>query len=110
MKHQLWQTQCQSRKRNIVADALNKKAQHTLITVVITLLNLLRELEDLDIQLMLHKKANVQLLALTLQPSLMEEIRVNQDSDPELQRVKQNLEKGIQFQWTLLWDSLRYSV
>ena len=92
-----------------MADALNKKAQHTLITVVITLLNLLRELEDLDIQLMLHKKANVQLLALTLQPSLMEEIRVNQDSDPELQRIKQNLEKGIRFQWTSLWDSLRYS-
>jgi len=40
----------------------------------------------------------------------MEEIRVNQDDDPELQRIKQNLEKGNQFQWTLSWDSLRYSV
>jgi len=39
----------------------------------------LRELDDSDIQVMLHRKANVQLLALTLQPSLMEEIRVNQD-------------------------------
>ena len=56
-----------------------------MITAVITLLNLLREKEDLDIQLVLHKTANVQLLVLTLQPSLMEEIRVNQDSDPELQ-------------------------
>ena len=81
-----------------------------MITVVITLLNLLREQEDLNIQLALHKKENIQLLALTLQPSLMEEIRVNQDSDPELQRIKQNLEKGIPFQWTSLWDSLRYSV
>jgi len=88
------QIQCQ---RNIVADALNNKAQHTLVTVVITQLNLLRELEDLAIQLMLHKKTNVQLLALTLQPSLMEEIRVNHDSDPELERIKQNLTKGIQF-------------
>jgi len=110
MKHQLWQIQCQPRKRNIVADVVNRKAQHTLNTVVTTQLNHLRELEDLDIQLVSHKKANVQLLALTLQPSLMEEIRVNQDSDPELQRIKQNLGKGIQFQWTLLWDSLRYSV
>jgi len=66
-----------------MADALNKKAQHTLVTIVITQLNLLRELEDLDIQVVSHKKANVQLPALTLQPSLMEEIRVNQDSDPE---------------------------
>ena len=67
-----------------MAGALDRKAQHTLNTVMITLLNLLRELEDLDIQLMLHKKANVQLLALTLQPSPMEEISVNQDSDPRL--------------------------
>jgi len=67
MKHQLWQIQCQARKRNIVAGALNKKAQHTLNTVVTTQLNLLRELEDLDIQLVSHRKANVQMLTLTLE-------------------------------------------
>ena len=49
MKHQLWQIQCQPRKRNVVADALNRKAQHTLNTVVTTQVDLLRELEDLDI-------------------------------------------------------------
>ena len=81
-----------------MADALNKKAQHTLVTIVITQLNLVRELEDLDIQVVSHRKANVQLPTLTLQSSLMEEIRVNQDSDLELQRIKQNLYKGIQFQ------------
>jgi len=93
-----------------MADALNKKAQHTLVATVITQLNLLRELEDIDIRLVSHRKAYVQLLALTLQPSLMEEIRVNQHSGPELQRIKQNLEKGTQFQWTLSWGSPRYSV
>jgi len=77
MKHYLWQIQCQLRKRNIVAGALNRKAQHILNTVVTTQLNLLRELEDLAIQLISHRKANVQLLALTLQSSLMEETRVN---------------------------------
>ena len=60
-----------------MAGALNREAQHILNTVVTTQLNLLRELEDLAIQLMSHRKANVQLLALTLQPSLMEETRVN---------------------------------
>ena len=94
MEHQLWQIQCQPRKRNIMAGALNRKAQHTLNTVVTTQLNLLRELEDLDIQLVLQWKVNVQLLALTLQPSLMEEPRVNRDSDPALQRIKQNLKKA----------------
>jgi len=77
-----------------MAGALNREAQHILNTVVTTQLNLLRELEDLAIQLMSHRKANVQLLALTLQPFHMEEISVDQDSDPELQRIKLNVEKG----------------
>jgi len=93
-----------------VTDALNKKTRHPLRTIVITQLNLLRELEDLGIQLVSHRKANVQLQALTLWPFLMEEIRVDQDSDPEFHRMKQNLEKGIQFQQTLSWNSFRYSV
>jgi len=62
-------------------------------TVVITQLNFLRERKDLHIRLVSYWTANVQLLALTLQPSLMEEPRVNQDSDPALQRIKQNLKK-----------------
>jgi len=41
-----------------------------------------------------HGQENVQLLAVTLQPSIVEEIRVNQESHPELQRIKKNLEKG----------------
>ena len=67
-----------------MADALNRKAQYTLNAVVITQLNLLRELEVFDIQLVLNGKVNVQLPTLTLQPSLMQEIRVNRDSDPVL--------------------------
>ena len=81
-------------KANVIADALSRKAQHSLNTMVITQLSLLRELEDLGIQLVFHVQAHVQLSALTLQPSIMMEIRVNQESDPELQRIKQNLEKG----------------
>jgi len=54
----------------------------------------LKELEDLGLQLASRGRAHVQLSALTLQPSIVEKIRVNQESDPELQRIKQNLEKG----------------
>jgi len=67
MKHQLWKIQCQSRKRNIMAGALNRKAPHTLNTIVTTQLNLLRELADLHNQLVLHRKANVQMPTLTLE-------------------------------------------
>ena len=77
-----------------MADALKRETQHTLNTVVNAQLNFLRELEDLHIQLASHRNVNVQLLALTLQPSLMEEPRVNRDSDPALQRIKQNLKKA----------------
>ena len=71
----------------MVADALNRKAQHSLNTVVITqlsllretgdLLSLLRETEDLGVQLVQRGQAIVQLLALTLQPSIVNQIRVN---------------------------------
>jgi len=80
-------------KANAVGDALSRKAEHSSNTVVINYLSLLKELEDLGIQLVSHGQAHVQLLALTLQPSIEKEIRVNQESDPELQRIKQNLEK-----------------
>jgi len=81
-------------KANVVADALSRNAQHSLNTVVITPLNLLRELEDFGIQLVSHGQTNSQLSAPTIQSSLVEEIRLSQESDPELQRIKQNFKKG----------------
>ena len=80
-------------KANVLVDALSRKAQHSSNTMVITRLSLLREPEDLRIQLVSHGQENVQLLGLTFQPSIMEEIQVNRECDPELQRIKQNLEK-----------------
>jgi len=61
-------------------------------TVVITELNLL--LEDLGVQLRSHRQASIQLSSLILQPSIVEEIRVNQEDDPKFQRIKQNLKRG----------------
>ena len=72
----------------------SRKAQHSSNTVVITQLNLLRELEEFRIQLLSHGQTNPQLSALTIQSSLVEEIQLNQESDPELQRIKKNLDKG----------------
>jgi len=81
-------------KANVVVDALSRKTQHSSNTVVIAKLSLLKELGDLRVRLVSHRQAHVQLSALTLQPSTVEEIQVSQESDPELQRIKQNLEKG----------------
>ena len=42
-------------KTNVMANALSRKTQHSLNTIAITQLNLLRELEDLSIQLLYHR-------------------------------------------------------
>ena len=60
-------------KANIVVNALSGKAEHSPSTQ----LSLLKDLKDLGIQLMSHGQAHVQLSTLTLQPSMVEEIRVN---------------------------------
>ena len=58
--------QYHSGRANVVADALSRKAQHSSNTVVITQLNLLRELEEFGIQLVCHGQTNAQLSALTI--------------------------------------------
>ena len=72
-----FQIQYHPEKVNVVVDVLSRTAQHSSNTVVITQLSLLREFEDLGIQLVSHGEENVQLSALTLQSSILEEIWVN---------------------------------
>ena len=76
---------------NVAADASSRKTQHSLNTIVITQMSLLKELQSMGVQLISHGQASLQLSALTLQPFVVEEIRVNQEINPELQRIKQNL-------------------
>jgi len=52
--------------------------------ILITQLQLLRDLEDLGVQLVSHRQVRVQLSTLTLQPSIVEEIRMNQENELEL--------------------------
>ena len=80
-------------KVNVVADALSRKTQHSLNTILITQMTLLRELENISVQLVKHGQADVQLSTLSLEPLLVEEIQINQETDSELQRIKKNLAK-----------------
>jgi len=48
----------------------------------------------MNVQLVTHGQTDAQLSMLTLQPSLVEEIQVNQENDLELQRIRQNLDRG----------------
>ena len=87
------QIQYHPEKAKVVANALSRTTQHSVNVVVITQGSLLRELESMDVQLVSHGQTNVQLLALTLQPSLVDEIRAKQETNSKLQRFSQNLRK-----------------
>ena len=82
------------RKANVVANALSRKTQYSLNTVVITQMSLLKEPESMCVQLVSHVEVGVQQSTLILQPSLVEEIQVNQEINLELKRIKQNCDKG----------------
>ena len=60
-----------------MADALIMKAQHSLNTVVITQMSLLKEPENLGVQLVSLRQASLELSSMTLQPFIVDEIQVN---------------------------------
>ena len=53
-------------KANVVTDVLSRKTQDSLNTIVITQLSLLKELENLGVQLVSNGQASVQLSTMTL--------------------------------------------
>ena len=81
-------------KANVVADALSKNIQHGLNTIIITQPYVFRDLKCLGVELVSHGQANAQLLALEVQPPIIEEIKLHQKDDVKLQRIRQNLERG----------------
>ena len=60
----------------MVADALSRKTQHCLNAMVTTQPEILRDLEAVAIELVLPGRMDGLLMALELQPSLIEEIKV----------------------------------
>jgi len=75
------------------ANALNRKVQHSVNTVVFAQLSLLKGLEDSSVQLVTHGQIDVQLSVFTL-PYIAEGIQVNLGNDLQLQRIKHNPNKG----------------
>ena len=49
------------RNENVMGDALSRKTQHSLNTIVIIQMSLLKVLENFGVQLMSHGQASVQL-------------------------------------------------
>ena len=77
----------------MVADALSRKAQHSLNTIMITQPCVLEDLERLGVELV-SQEYTCPVVCLRSTTFFGEEIRSHQEEDVKLQRIKQNLEKG----------------
>ena len=98
-------------KANLVADALTKKTQHCLNAMVNTQPEILRDLEARAIELVSPRCMDGLLMALEVQPSLIEEIKTSQKDDAKLERVRRNMAQGkltgfvVHKDWTLKFEN-----
>ena len=79
-------------KANQVADALSRKSQASVNCLLTTQKELLRNLEKLEIEVCRYG-SNSSLNTLTIQPTLMDEIRAAQRQDPQIQEIRYRLGK-----------------
>ena len=77
----------------MVADALSRKTQHNMNTIIVTHPRVLEDLER-GIELVSYGLTRASLFVLEVQLSLLEEIEFHQKEDVKLLRIRQNLEEG----------------
>jgi len=77
----------------VVADALSGKTHHTMSLMRTFRLEITRDIEKLGIELVLSSVMESYLSNLTVQPTLLDEIKGAQVDDPEMERIKVNISK-----------------
>jgi hypothetical protein len=83
-------------KANVVADALSRKNIAGSISAKFTMQKeLLLDLEKAEVEMMVGEIQSY-MSSLTLEPTLMEQIRTAQLSDNEITRIHEEVEKGVQ--------------
>ena len=78
-------------KLNAVADALSRKTQHGLNTMINTQPSILRDPETMVIELVLSGNRNGLLIALEVQPSIIEEIKASQKDNAKFEKLRCNV-------------------
>ena len=78
------------RKANMVVDALSRKSQASVSCMITTQKKLLRDLEMMKIKVCVLGK-NATLAALTIQPLLIDEIKITQKEDQQLQEINERI-------------------
>lgn len=72
----------------MIADALSRKTQHNLSTVISIQPGILRDLEDMGIELILPGLTDGLLSTLEVQPLIAEEIKARQKDDALLEKLR----------------------
>ncbi|GKV02557.1 hypothetical protein SLEP1_g14986 [Rubroshorea leprosula] len=80
-------------KANKVADALSRKSSGTASSILATQKELLEDLMKLDVELRMDS-TTAYLAALSAQPALIDKIKLAQQKDPFLQRMKEKVKAG----------------
>ena len=82
-----------SGKANVVADALSRKSKGMVASIVTTNPHLLKELKLLQVEIV-SSNEQIQLVALQVASSMVDEIKKHQQDDPELVKLIRKVKEG----------------
>ncbi|GKV10897.1 hypothetical protein SLEP1_g22202 [Rubroshorea leprosula] len=91
-------------KANKVADALSRKSSGTAFSILATQKELLEDLVKLDVELRMDS-TTAYLAALSAQPALIDRIKLAQQKDPFLQRMKEKVKAGEPYMREIIGDA-----
>ena len=80
-------------KANVVADALSRKSNHGVCTLTVPD-ELCKEMERLNLEIVENGTVDGILHSLTIQPTIFDEIKENQQGDVKLERIKKKIQEG----------------
>ena len=96
------------RKANVIVDALSRKSVGNLAALLTTEKHILEELRKMRIEVRFHE-VEAHLANLRVQPTLIERIKIAQSNDPQLQKIRDLINLGSQFEFWIHKDgSLRF--
>ena len=96
------------RKANVVADALSRKSMENLTVLITHQSQLLEDIRKLKLDIRIYD-STVRLANMRVQPTLIERIIVAQNDDPQLMKIKNSVEAGVQSEFKIHDDgSLRF--
>ena len=96
-------------KANRVADALSRKDHHSLTRVAVLPKEICSDLRRMDIEMIMPGSTRVYLNAMSVEPSIYQELRDSQKKDPQLEKIREAKLQGKAVDFTIESDgSLKF--